>query len=144
MGIKGRRPGFCQRCWQKELTRFDRAPILQIMNQERLTWPEMKSRYPNEWLLIVDFQSDDLGRFLSGIVAHHSTDMEEIAIHASAIRNAFFDNRKQMDDVIPPVLLVTLDDRVEISPRKTKRVPAAEKKANTSKKKQKKTSPSNP
>ena len=44
--------------------------------------------------------------------------MEEVAIHSSAVRNAFFDDRKKMEDVIPPVLLVTLDDRVEISPRK--------------------------
>ena len=48
--------------------------------------------------------------------------MEEVAIQASAIRNAFFDNRKQMEDVIPPVLLVAMDDRIEISPRKTERI----------------------
>jgi hypothetical protein len=44
--------------------------------------------------------------------------MEEVAVHASAIRNAFFDDRKKMEDVIPPVLLVTVDDRIEIPPRK--------------------------
>ena len=44
-------------------------------------------------------------------------EMEEVAIHAGAIRNAYFDNRKSMEDVIPPVLLVTVEDRVEISPR---------------------------
>jgi hypothetical protein len=44
--------------------------------------------------------------------------MEEVAVHASAIRNAFFDDRKKMEDVIPPVLLVTVDDRVENPPRK--------------------------
>src|SRR5262249_30717803 len=47
-----------------------------------------------------------------------NTEMEEIAIHASAIRNAFFDNRKNMEDVIPPVLLVKVEDRKEIPPRK--------------------------
>lgn len=44
--------------------------------------------------------------------------MEEVAIHASSIRNAFFDDRKRMEDVIPPVLLVTVEDRKEISPRR--------------------------
>ncbi len=80
-------------------------------------------------------QDDPLNRVILEILDHLSelegqgnTDMEEIAIHASAIRNAFFDNKKQMEDVIPPVLLVTLDDRVEIEPRKTARVVAAPKK----------------
>jgi hypothetical protein len=45
-------------------------------------------------------------------------EMEEVAIHASAIRNAFFDDRKRMEDVIPPVLLVTVDDRKETAPRR--------------------------
>jgi len=46
-------------------------------------------------------------------------EMEEVAIHAADIRNAFFDDRKRMDDVIPPVLLVTSGDRQEVPPRKT-------------------------
>jgi hypothetical protein len=45
-------------------------------------------------------------------------EMEEVAIHAADIRNAFFDDRKRMDDVIPPVLLVTSGDRQEVPPRK--------------------------
>jgi len=57
-----------------------------------------------------DLQSDD------------DREMEEVAIHAAAIRQAFFDDRRRMEDAIPPVLLVTLDDRVEISPRRTKTV----------------------
>jgi len=44
--------------------------------------------------------------------------MEEVAIHASAIRNAFFDDRKRMEDVIPPVLLVSSKDREEVPPRR--------------------------
>jgi hypothetical protein len=47
-----------------------------------------------------------------------SPDMEEVAIHASAIRNAFFDDNKKMEQVIPPVLLVTMMDRNEVPPRK--------------------------
>jgi hypothetical protein len=64
---------------------------------------------------------------LSELEGQGNTDMEEVAIHSSAIRNAFFDNRKQMEDVIPPVLLVTVDDRVEISPRNIKQVTSMKK-----------------
>jgi hypothetical protein len=44
--------------------------------------------------------------------------LEEMAVHASRIRNAFFDDRKQMDDIIPPVLLVSAPGRAEIEPRR--------------------------
>ncbi|HSF15657.1 MAG TPA: hypothetical protein VLK65_08895 [Vicinamibacteria bacterium] len=47
-----------------------------------------------------------------------NAEMEEVAIHAASIRNAFFDDRKRMEDVIPPVLLVTVKDRKESPPRR--------------------------
>ncbi len=50
--------------------------------------------------------------------------MEEVAIHASNVRQAFFDDRKMMSDVIPPVLLVEVDNRVEVSPSKAHPVSA--------------------
>ena len=50
--------------------------------------------------------------------------MEEIAIHSSAIRNAFFDDEKKMKDAIPPVLLVTVLNRTEVPSRKQKQVAA--------------------
>jgi hypothetical protein len=46
-------------------------------------------------------------------------EMEEVAYHAAAIRNAFFDDRKDLESVIPPVLLVTVEDRTEVAPRRT-------------------------
>ncbi len=46
-----------------------------------------------------------------------NAEMDEVAIHGAAIRNAFFDDHKRMEDVIPPVLLVTVTDRKEIPPR---------------------------
>jgi hypothetical protein len=55
---------------------------------------------------------------LSELEASDNSEMEEVAIHASAIRNAFFDDKKKMEDVIPPVLLVTMVDRNEVPPRK--------------------------
>lgn len=44
-------------------------------------------------------------------------DVDEVAIHAAGIRNAFFDDRKKMEDIIPPVLLVNVGERAEVQPR---------------------------
>jgi hypothetical protein len=55
---------------------------------------------------------------LSELEEGGNRDLEEVAIHAAAIRNAFFDDRKAMEDVIPPVLLVTVGDRQEVPVRK--------------------------
>jgi hypothetical protein len=44
-------------------------------------------------------------------------ELEEVAAHASAVRNAFFDDRKQMEFVIPPVLLVVAEEQQEIAAR---------------------------
>jgi hypothetical protein len=56
-------------------------------------------------------------------------DMEETAIHASAVRNAFFDDRKRMEDVIPPVLLVKASyHEKEVAPRKRVALKEIEKK----------------
>jgi hypothetical protein len=70
-------------------------------------------------------QDDPLNRVILEILDKISmleeagnSEMEEIAIQAAAIRNAFFDSKKKMEDVIPPVLLVTIDDRKEVPPRK--------------------------
>jgi len=70
-------------------------------------------------------QDDTLNRAIIEVLERLSTledeypppEVEDVAIHASAVRNAFFDDRKRMEDVIPPVLLVTLDDRQEVPPR---------------------------
>lgn len=89
-------------------------------------------------------QDDPLNRAILEILAHLSeleggadAEMEEIAIHASAIRNAFFDDRKEMEYVIPPVLLVTIENRTEVPPRQVKRLVAEPKIKQTPAKKQK-------
>jgi len=46
--------------------------------ENKITWEEMKSEYPNEWLLIVDFETDESGHVLSGTVARHSKDKDEV------------------------------------------------------------------
>ncbi|MBI4530448.1 MAG: hypothetical protein HY709_02900 [Candidatus Latescibacteria bacterium] len=39
---------------------------------ERLTFDEMKRRYPDEWLLIEDCEFNDVTQLISGVViAHH-------------------------------------------------------------------------
>ena len=66
---------------------------------------------------------------IADLEAAEGSEMEEVAIHASAIRNAFFDDRKRMEDVIPPVLLVTVRDREEIAPRRS--MPVGSRKASS-------------
>jgi len=47
--------------------------------------------------------------------------MEEVAIHASNIRNHFFDDNKDMVEVIPKVLLVRMNYQdFEVAPREEK------------------------
>jgi len=49
------------------------------MERERLSWQEMKERYPDQWLLIVDYETDDSDRLVSGVVEFHSADMNQVA-----------------------------------------------------------------
>jgi hypothetical protein len=46
--------------------------------QKTLSWDEMKSIYPNEWLLITDFELDESGHLISGVVSRHSVDKDEV------------------------------------------------------------------
>lgn len=70
-------------------------------------------------------QNDPLNRAILAVLEKfsaledpESAEVEEISIHATAVRNAFFDDRKRMEDVIPPVLLVMVTERDEVAPRK--------------------------
>jgi hypothetical protein len=56
-------------------------------------------------------QDDPLNRVILEI-------LENLSELEGSDNNAFFDNRKEMSEVIPPVLLVTIDDRLEVPPRK--------------------------
>jgi hypothetical protein len=70
-------------------------------------------------------QEDHLNRVILEILDNISelegsgieSEVEEVAIHASSVRNAFFDDRKRMEDVLPEVLLMRLDGRKEVAPR---------------------------
>jgi hypothetical protein len=43
-----------------------------------LTWQEMKKHYPDEWLLIVDYEVDNSGRIKNGKIARHSKDKKDV------------------------------------------------------------------
>ena len=45
---------------------------------EKMSWEEMKAKFPNEWLLITDFDTDESGHLLHGIVARHSPEKDEV------------------------------------------------------------------
>lgn len=69
-------------------------------------------------------QDDPLNRAILDLFEHISQleeagdpELEEIAIHAAAIRNAFFDDTKRLEGVIPPVLLVSGRKHEEVEPR---------------------------
>lgn len=39
---------------------------------QRMTWEEMKEAFPDEWLMIVDYETDASGRLTSGVIERHS------------------------------------------------------------------------
>lgn len=45
---------------------------------KRMTWEEMKKAYPNEWLLITDYETDQYGEVTAGTVERHSKDDREV------------------------------------------------------------------
>ena len=58
--------------------------------KEKLSWQEMKRRYPNEWLVIVDYETDEAGRVIAGVVERHSPNMEEAALPPAVGRDTAF------------------------------------------------------
>jgi hypothetical protein len=80
-------------------------------------------------------QNEGVNRFILDIladIAEYTSQFEEdeevnvIASHAVAIRNAFFDRRREMSSVMPPEILTRADYRkTSINPRKTKPFTAA-------------------
>lgn len=48
------------------------------MGQE-MTWEEMKKAFPDEWLLITDYELDEYGEVKRGVVERHASDMETVA-----------------------------------------------------------------
>lgn len=46
--------------------------------KKETTWKEMKNQYPDEWLLITDFNLDQEGHLISGVVRRHSKLKQEV------------------------------------------------------------------
>ena len=45
---------------------------------QKMTWEEMKQHFPNEWLVIVDFEVDNSGHLVAGVVERHSPKKHEV------------------------------------------------------------------
>ena len=45
---------------------------------EKITWDDMKKEFPDEWLLITDFDLDKSGHIIAGIVNRHSKDKDNV------------------------------------------------------------------
>jgi hypothetical protein len=45
---------------------------------QRMTWDEMKKAYPDEWLLITDYERDQYGNVKAGTVERHSSDKDDV------------------------------------------------------------------
>lgn len=45
---------------------------------KKMTWSDMETNFPNEWLLITDFDLDKSGHLLTGVVERHSRKKDEV------------------------------------------------------------------
>lgn len=45
---------------------------------QKMTWDEMKRSFPDEWLLIIDYETDVSGHILSGVVERHSREKGDV------------------------------------------------------------------
>ena len=68
---------------------------------------------------------------ISNIQSSGNAEMEQIATHAANIRDSFLDEKKKMEDVLPPSLLASGDQYQDVAPRK-RRSPAAQAKGKRS------------
>ena len=45
---------------------------------QKMKWEEMKEKFPNEWLMVVNFSLDKYGEVQEGEVIRHSSKKEEV------------------------------------------------------------------
>ena len=45
---------------------------------EKITWNDMKKQFPDEWLLITDYNLDESGHIIEGIVNRHSKEKNDV------------------------------------------------------------------
>lgn len=58
------------------------------MEMERLTWDEIKARYPDEWVALVEYEWPDPGELVGGVVHAHSPSHAELIRMAKGLRQA--------------------------------------------------------
>jgi len=58
---------------------------------QKMTWEEMKKAFPDEWLLITDYERDRLGNIISGVVERHSAEKDEVYQLPSLKKKAAFE-----------------------------------------------------
>jgi hypothetical protein len=63
---------------QNHSTQEQRRGRKDLLWEKTLMWNEMKSIYSDEWLLITDFVLDQSGHLISGVVARHSVDKDDV------------------------------------------------------------------
>jgi len=61
---------------------------------------------------------------ISNLQTSGDAEMEKIATHAANIRDSFLDERKKMEDVLPPSLLARGDHYQDVAPRKRRSLAA--------------------
>lgn len=57
---------------------------------QKMTWEEMKKTYPDEWLLITDYELDKYGEIMLGIVQFHTCNMDDIGSTPVLRKNTAF------------------------------------------------------
>lgn len=58
---------------------------------QKMTWEEMKAAYPDEWLLVTDYERDRYGRISVGVVERHSRQKDEVYRLPAVNKNCAFE-----------------------------------------------------
>jgi len=57
---------------------------------QRMTWEEMKKAFPDEWLLITDYETNQYGEVTAGVVERHSINKSEVYQFPGPNKNCAF------------------------------------------------------
>ena len=57
---------------------------------KKLSWDEMRREYPDEWLLIVDYDVDNSGHIVAGVIERHSKVKKEVYSDLTENRSVAF------------------------------------------------------
>jgi hypothetical protein len=60
-------------------------------NPNKITWEEMKKTYPDEWLMITDYERDQYGNIRVGIVERHSPSKDDVYALPSINKDVAFE-----------------------------------------------------